>query len=251
MILLIFLNTNPPPKDRTFKKLVSTFDFLGLFLVVSGVVCLLVGFNHGQVTCTSFAIAFLYKYPTWLTDYEIGSDAESISLLTVGGVLLVLCAINEVYTTRSPIIPPRLFKTRTTAIILVSVFLHALPFFAGAYYLPLYFQILGSSATLAGVQMLPYSLGSALFSILSGFVVAKTGDYRITMWVAWVSRLFDHDALSPFVGHTLSDVLFCFIRVGCVHARKWTHDHAGRHVEHVSPFSCLSPLSCTHPGPPS
>lgn len=86
-------------------------------------------------------------------------------------MLLLAGAVNEVYTSRSPIIPPRLFKasftlyrlaltrqqycilqTRTTAIILVSVLLHAIAFFSGAYYLPLYFQALGSSATGAGVK---------------------------------------------------------------------------------------------------
>ena len=120
-----------------------------------------------------------------------GSSAETIALLVVGGVLLLLAGINEVYTNRSPIIPPRLFRvnvfvsflsinilntfffqTRTTAIILISNLLHAIAFFggkypscpevsrmqtdcghiSGAYYLPLYFQVLGSSATGAGVR---------------------------------------------------------------------------------------------------
>ena len=42
-------------------------------------------------------------------------------------------------------------KTRTTGIILTTTFFHAFAFFAGAYYLPLYFQVLGASATMAGV----------------------------------------------------------------------------------------------------
>lgn len=105
-------------------------------------------------------------------------------------VLLILGAINEIYTTRSPIIPPRLFKTRTTAIILISVFLHALAFFAASFYLPLYFQILGSSATFSGVQMLTYSLGGAVASIVSGILVSRFGNTRIVMIVAWVSFLY-------------------------------------------------------------
>ena len=43
-------------------------------------------------------------------------------------------------------------QTRTTAVILISTFLHALGFFAGTYYLPVYFQVIGSSATIAGVR---------------------------------------------------------------------------------------------------
>ena len=89
-------------------------------------------------------------------------------MLTIGGALLCLASVNELFTTRSQIIPPRLFKvgfhealhgfhliihlqTRTTSIILITTFFHALAFFAGAYYLPLYYQVLGASATMSGV----------------------------------------------------------------------------------------------------
>jgi hypothetical protein len=78
-----------------------------------------------------------------------------------------------------------LFQTRTTAILLVTTFLHAVAFFAGSYYLPLYFQVLGASATRAGVEMLPFSLGSAAFSIVGGVVVSRTGVYRPVMWVSF------------------------------------------------------------------
>lgn len=40
----------------------------------------------------------------------LGSSAETISLIVVGGVLLLAACVNELYTKRSPIIPPRLFK---------------------------------------------------------------------------------------------------------------------------------------------
>jgi hypothetical protein len=79
---------------------------------MAGVVLLLIGFNSGETA--------------WNT-------AKTIALIVVGGVLLVIGAINEIYTTKSPIIPPRLFKTRTTAMLLVSVFIHAAAFFAGSY----------------------------------------------------------------------------------------------------------------------
>jgi len=120
-----------------------------------------------------------------LPNAYLGSSAETIALLTVGCVLLVLAGINEALTKRSPIIPPRLFQTRTTAIILITTFFHALAFFAGAYYLPLYFQVLGSSATGAGVRMLPYSLGCAVVSALSGQVVTRIKGYRPVIWFAW------------------------------------------------------------------
>lgn len=43
-------------------------------------------------------------------------------------------------------------QVRTTGFILISVFLHAIAFFSGTFYLPVYYQVLGASATLSGVK---------------------------------------------------------------------------------------------------
>jgi len=40
----------------------------------------------------------------------VGSKPSTIALLVVGLVLLVSGAVNEAYTKRSPIVPPRLFR---------------------------------------------------------------------------------------------------------------------------------------------
>ncbi len=81
------------------------FDFLGLALLMSGVVCVLIGLNKGGTSCAFGLCDSVY----WLIHLK-GSSAETIALLCVGSTLLVLAAINEILTTRSPIIPPRLFK---------------------------------------------------------------------------------------------------------------------------------------------
>jgi hypothetical protein len=81
-------------------------------------------------------------------------------------------------------LPPS--QTRTTAVILISNTLHAIAFFCASYYLPLYFQVLGSSATLAGVHMIPFSLGAAMISAVTGILVTKLGIYRPIMWFGWV-----------------------------------------------------------------
>ena len=50
----------------------------------------------------------------------VGSSAETKSLLIVGCVLLLVGAINECFTSRSPIIPPRLFKVKFSHQIITS-----------------------------------------------------------------------------------------------------------------------------------
>ncbi|KJA27390.1 hypothetical protein HYPSUDRAFT_35275 [Hypholoma sublateritium FD-334 SS-4] len=162
-LLFFFLNLNPH-QGKSLEVHTREFDFIGLFLIVGGVILLLLGFNESETS--------------W-------SSKQTIILLAIGVVALVSGAINEAFTKRSPIIPPRLFYTRTTAILLIVTFLHALAFFSGAYYLPLYFQVLGASATRSGVEMLPYSLGCAATSAVSGIVVSRTGQYRPVMWVAF------------------------------------------------------------------
>lgn len=159
-ILFFFLNLNPH-QGRTLREHLADFDLIGLFLIIGGIVCLLLGFNEG----------------------ERGWDkASTIALVTIGLVLLIAGGIYECYTTRSPVVPPRLFKTRTTTILLVSCLFHAVAFFSGAFYLPLYFQILGASATRAGIEMLPYSLGCAATSAVAGIVVSRTGRYYEMLW---------------------------------------------------------------------
>lgn len=48
-------------------------------------------------------------------------------------------------------------QTRTTAAILIAAGLQAIVFFTGAFYLPLYYQILGASATGAGVRCVGFT----------------------------------------------------------------------------------------------
>lgn len=59
--------------------------------------------------------------------------------------------------------------------------------FAATYYLPIYFQAVhGSSPTLSGVQMLPFSLLMSITSALTGLAVTKWKSYRYILWQGWV-----------------------------------------------------------------
>ena len=166
LILLYFLNLKPT-KKRTVREVASTFDFIGLFLLIAGVVLVLIGFQSAETARQR------WKAP------------ETVAPLVIGAVLLVLGSINEIYTKKEPVIPPRLFKTRTTAVVLIGGFLHSMTFFSAAYYVPLYFQILGASATMAGVRQLSISLGSSLMAVVSGLLVTKMGKTRPIIWAGF------------------------------------------------------------------
>ncbi|KAI0044553.1 MFS general substrate transporter [Auriscalpium vulgare] len=183
--LLFFILHLNPHHGKTFREHVREFDFVGLLLIIFGVVCLLVGFNESETQCKTSQLCPRIRSDEYAPP---GVSAPTISLLVIGCLLLISAAVWEVNTanTKSPIIPPRLFKIRTTCIILTTVFFHSLAFFTGAFFLPVYFQVRGASATKAGIKMIPCSLGLATLAALAGFSVRPLGDFRPAIWGSYV-----------------------------------------------------------------
>ncbi len=80
---------------------------------------------------------------------------------------------------REPILPLELFRNRTVAASIGATFLITFGFFGAVIFIPRWFQfVLGSSATESGYQMLPLMIGVMTSSVISGFVVARTGRYK-------------------------------------------------------------------------
>jgi uncharacterized membrane protein len=110
-VILLFCLNVPRKQSKTVKQHAREFDVIGLTLIVGGVASLLVGLNNGE--------------KSW-------GRVDTYVPLAIGVVAIVLGAINEIYTKQSPVVPPRLFKTRTTAAILGLAFFHGIVFFSGA-----------------------------------------------------------------------------------------------------------------------
>jgi hypothetical protein len=106
VLLFFFLNLNPH-QGKPFRDHIREFDFVGLFAIVTGVVCFLLGINSSEAACNF--ILLLYRTEAYVS-FLLGKNPKTIALLAVGGTLLIIGGINEILTTRSPIIPPRLFK---------------------------------------------------------------------------------------------------------------------------------------------
>ncbi|KAI9572725.1 major facilitator superfamily domain-containing protein [Boletus coccyginus] len=147
---------------------VQKFDFLGLLLFMVGTGLLIVGF--------SFATSNGWTSPSTLT------------LIMIGPLILIFGSFYEVHTSRDALFPPVAFRSLTIVCILIVTFFHNLAFNAGTFYLALYFQAVNGSTPLeAGIQMLPYSLGSSLASMpaawLIGYWQKRTGDTTGQKWV--------------------------------------------------------------------
>jgi EmrB/QacA subfamily drug resistance transporter len=78
------------------------------------------------------------------------------------------------------LLPLRLFKNRTVAVGSISSTIIGMAMFGGLLTVPLYLQIVkGSTATEAGLQMIPFVVGIMAGSITAGQLIARTGRYRI------------------------------------------------------------------------
>lgn len=123
-ILFFHLHLNPTP-PRSLRQYWREFDKIGYLLILIAIVLFLLGFASAE------------------TDgFEA---AKTAILIAVGGTFFPIFVAWEFYAERrwphvKAIIPPRLFRTRTTLLVLVLVFCHGAPFFAMTYMLPIYFQ---------------------------------------------------------------------------------------------------------------
>ncbi|EKM60834.1 uncharacterized protein PHACADRAFT_83878, partial [Phanerochaete carnosa HHB-10118-sp] len=133
-------------RQTSWHTFAHTFDFLGLSLFMCGSSCIIIGFSFSG---------------------SLGWDNPGTLILIISGVaVLILGGCYEVRTKRDALFPRTAFVDRTTIIILAINFLHNLCFNAGTFYLALYFQSVESlKPVIAGLHMLPYSLGSSVASL--------------------------------------------------------------------------------------
>lgn len=196
-IVFFFLKLNPVER-KPVRTLAREFDWIGLVTLVAAVTLFLAGLNNAT---TSYG---------WISGASLG-------LLVISGALLAVCIVNEFYTQRQPILPPKLFYNRTTGITLVCVLLHALCYFSGAYYLPIYFEVInGSSATRAGIYLLPYSLVGALMAIVAGIVISKSGRYKPIASAGYVVMALGFALMASLTSTSNTAMQICYTLVAAL-----------------------------------
>jgi hypothetical protein len=105
-MLFFFLNLNPHP-GKTLRQHVAELDFVGLLLITAGILCVLFAFNESENGCEKYRVIDI----PFMTDSGFpGNQVSTIVLLVVGVVTLIAAGVNEYFTSRSPIVPPRLFR---------------------------------------------------------------------------------------------------------------------------------------------
>ncbi|KAF7560969.1 hypothetical protein G7046_g3172 [Stylonectria norvegica] len=185
-----------PPKISD-KSYLARIDFVGVFLTSSFLVLLLLGLNSGGNVVP-------WTHPLPLTTLPL-------AVITFVGFLIWESRVPQ------PIIPVKLLLDRTVLTACLCNLLCTMVVMAGIFYVPLYLQVLGSSATQAGLQILPSPVGVSIGSVGAGFIMKKTGRYvklgisSMSVLVLGVVLFTIQDQHSPF---WLTAVAFFFVGAG-------------------------------------
>lgn len=162
LALVFFLKLETPKTALTDG--LKAIDWVGVLLVIGGVVMFLFGMESGGQT------------QPW-------DSAYTICLIVFGIFTVGLFFINEWKFAKYPIMPPRLFRDKSNLAALGVCFCHGFVFISGSYYLPLYFQtVLQATPILSGVYLFPFVFSLSFGSAATGIVIKKTGRYREPIW---------------------------------------------------------------------
>ncbi|MGY2894470.1 MDR family MFS transporter [Deinococcus sp. UYEF24] len=152
----------------------APIDGLGAGLLVLFSVTLLLGLSLGKTEVAPGESGFLWG------SWQILSLFAGAALLLVGFVVTELRAPD-------PIIDIRLFRSRTFAVANLTTFLLGVVFFAATVFLPLFMvNVVGLSATKAGLTTFPLTIGLVLSSIMAGQVFSKTGRMKPVIYAGGV-----------------------------------------------------------------
>jgi MFS family permease len=185
-----------PPKESS-KSYLARIDFAGVLLTVAFLVLLLLGLNAGGSLVP-------WTHPLPLTTIPLAVLTFAAFLWWEGRA-------------RQPIIPVRLLANRSVLAACLCNMFGTMVVMAGLFYVPLYLQVLGSSATGAGLRILPSPVGVSIGSVTAGFVMKRTGRY-VGLGMASVTTLIIGVALFTAQGRQsspwLTSVAFFFVGSG-------------------------------------
>ncbi|GAA4225983.1 EmrB/QacA subfamily drug resistance transporter [Streptosporangium album] len=141
------------------KRVQHSIDYLGAVLLVAAVCCILMVTVWGGRT---------YDWSSW-------------QIIGLAGVGTCLAAAFAAWQRRvsEPILPPRVIAHPVVAVSAGLSLLSGVALFGAIVYLPAYFQIVrGDTATESGLALVPLTGGVIVSSMVSGWLISKTGRYK-------------------------------------------------------------------------
>jgi EmrB/QacA subfamily drug resistance transporter len=150
----------------TSRRVRHTIDYLGSGVLIVWAVALLLGFSLGGT--------------------ELAWNSWQIITLFAVALVGILAFLYIELRQREPVILPRLFKNDIFSVSTFSMFLVGAGMFGAITYLTPFVQnILGQSATNAGLVLTPMMGGFIVSSIVGGQLMSRTGRYKILAMVGF------------------------------------------------------------------
>jgi EmrB/QacA subfamily drug resistance transporter len=135
-------------------------DWLGAMLIIGGVCTLLI-------------------WSTLAGQHFAWASVDSVAFVA-GGVVLLALAVWVESRAAEPIIPLRIFRSRTVSLTIIASMLVGVALFGGTVFLSQYFQVaLGKTPTVAGLMSLPMIFGLLVSSTVAGQLITKFGKWKM------------------------------------------------------------------------
>ncbi|KIM52409.1 hypothetical protein SCLCIDRAFT_1223761 [Scleroderma citrinum Foug A] len=118
-----------------------------------------------------------------------------IASLTLAAVFMVAFILVELLVAAEPVLAPVLLRQKVPVMVGMSNFFVSVCTFSITYFFPMWFQIVAlTSATEAGLHLLPNSVAMSSGSLFAGYLMHRTGKYKM------INLVF---GLFPFIGGLL------------------------------------------------
>lgn len=166
-IILVFFHlpaaAKPPP--ISLREKLMHLDPVGICLTMAAIICFILGLQHAGST------------QPW-------NSSQVIGLLVGFVVISIVLVIWSIYLDEHAMLIPRLFKQRALWSVCPYQFCFLGALIILLYYLPIYFQsIKGASPIESGVDNLPLVISVAIFTVVGGIFVSRTGRPTPTMFI--------------------------------------------------------------------
>ncbi|OTA56530.1 MFS general substrate transporter [Hypoxylon sp. EC38] len=139
------------------------------------------GMSLFAIGCTLFVLPL-----SWADSLYPWNSYQTILPLLLGAAILAGFVVYEAKP-EAPVVPYRIFHSRTAAVTLCGGFVHGIILFTLLQYLPLFFQaVMLDSRIGSALTLLPTSFSSVLGAIASVIAIGKAGmGYKVRIWIAW------------------------------------------------------------------
>lgn len=165
-LIIIFLLPNSKSPISMKEKLLN-IDYLGWLFGSVGLILILIPINGGGLT---------YRW----------NEPKIIVMFVVGGVSFIIFLAIEMWVARLPLVPFRVFRSTSLAIVFGQSFCSGIAFYPIFYYYSYYFEVVRDKSVLITACYFLCVIGPhSSISAIAGRIVSRTKHYNPILWTGF------------------------------------------------------------------